>query len=1456
MKLVYYLFLLIAFSVPAFAQIGPLPCGAVSSITTWRQDFPYLIGQVVIFNGVTYQSLTNNNLNQNPCTYSGTQWSNIVGSGGGSSGLATYTAPGLTTQGKAYVSPTQITGPITDAFQAIDAAGLTLPSNGGTIDATGLGSSTYTVTHQLTALNQSGKPVTLLLNSGTKFIINTSFATPTDTPASCAVPVGPGDSADRGSAIIVPGFNAFGGNFILGPNARVWDAICNGDFTGNQETLRLDGVVVQGNSGATVMGSLMHFAGVFTPTHIDNSGTYQCFAQCLRLDAGTTGTGGSALGDISFSNDHFADTYGTGGTYPGSVVLMDALTSQGGLNNINFFGGMIEGNGPHNALLVINGRGSVQVSGIGFFGTTFQTASATPSGANPNVDPIQLIDVSQVLFTNLRVAGNQSTTGQPNLVDISTTTSAKVNYGINIDQIEAFTGDFTCLVHNSIESPATCDAGYPTGSGDTTMPYYTYGQVFPIVRLTNNAPAGACISSSIWGNSAGTTAATTNYQCINGSWVGFSSGGGGGSPAGSNMQVQFNNSGSFGADATFTFNNSSKTLFTQNVNISTLTPGFLVKNSSGLLVDASPANDYITPNAFNGMNPQGFPATSTQNYSSWNMWFQGNFWNGATGVGDFWSIQNLIGTGTNPSSTLFFGHNGVPAANTTANFGSIVVALTPPLGTNNTELSTTAWVYNNIGGLPAQFFGAFGDAYSQPDGCITTASSTVVLCNDGTFVSTDVGKQIWVQGAGAAGVAFHGAITSVVDSQHVVVTPAPSTSVSASVFNNVYGHDDTVAVQACLQYSANAGVQCVLRAVPIPVGGNAGQGGFLIGSAGLTLATSNISVGPNVTGSNYGTNLYCEFNGDCISLPAGPVTSALVSNLSIDGDPSQPNGRGIHLNAAAGTFGTGGLWNSTFNNVIVNSFAKECMLSEGGGGVGYGFTLPIQIDTFSQFQCNGPNQMHTTSLIKMTGQHAQIIFQNGQVNGNGPNAGNNSWTYYPNPLIDIEPFPTGAGAVTPVDVKFYGYTYEVGTQGLKVGDGAVDIHFDNGYVENVGTPLIAGGSNAVHLTYNGNHIANSGNITGVAQFTGNVTGGMRDNFEYGGAVTVTDIAVCTGTGNNVDFASNQTNNKTVNASTNCVTTAASSPSSSTLTVTGGQTVDVGASTIITTISSPGTNPGKTLILYASSSNGLALGTGGNINLGPFTGPLGVPQGGSITLTLFDAGTTWTVTGVTPTPNNANASCTAPTMTYRWVPAAACSTSQPCATDIVAGNNASQTTGGDLPTYSATGGPNGTPALVFNGTSDFLTMATAIPTGVTDLTMYAIFNPAGTPSSHDYDLISGSANNSMEFGIDPSDHIFFNQMDIIGAGGALTFPVSTWYTEVVTFHNGTSTTQFYRTVGGALVPDGPATVQAMTFSAVTGNLGGETLTNNYFNGSIAEWGFLSGSTSTTGIAKWSSCHYGI
>ena len=86
------------------------------------------------------------------------------------------------------------------------------------------------------------------------------------------------------------------------------------------------------------------------------------------------------------------------------------------------------------------------------------------------------------------------------------------------------------------------------------------------------------------------------------------------------------------------------------------------------------------------------------------------------------------------------------------------------------------------------------------------------------------------------------------------------------------------------------------------------------------------------------------------------------------------------------------------------------------------------------------------------------------------------------------------------DVKFFGYTYEVGTIGPQLGEGAYNVHYDNGYVEQVAEAADCRGL-ARRLrphVQRESHSQLVATTTAVAQFTGNVTGSFRDSLVYGG----------------------------------------------------------------------------------------------------------------------------------------------------------------------------------------------------------------------------------------------------------------------------------------------------------------------------------------------------------------------
>lgn len=99
------------------AQIGPYPCGANSSLTTWRSDYAYPLGQVAILNGVTYQNLVAGNIDQNPCTFVGSAWSNVIG--GSSAVSSVFGRVGAVTAQSGDYSCSMITGCVTNGVPSV-----------------------------------------------------------------------------------------------------------------------------------------------------------------------------------------------------------------------------------------------------------------------------------------------------------------------------------------------------------------------------------------------------------------------------------------------------------------------------------------------------------------------------------------------------------------------------------------------------------------------------------------------------------------------------------------------------------------------------------------------------------------------------------------------------------------------------------------------------------------------------------------------------------------------------------------------------------------------------------------------------------------------------------------------------------------------------------------------------------------------------------------------------------------------------------------------------------------------------------------------------------------------------------------------------------------------------------------------------------------------------------------
>jgi hypothetical protein len=115
--------------------------------------------------------------------------------------------------------------------------------------------------------------------------------------------------------------------------------------------------------------------------------------------------------------------------------------------------------------------------------------------------------------------------------------------------------------------------------------------------------------------------------------------------------------------------------------LSPLSYKFVIKTSAGVTLQTidgynpDTVNTTVTSltNTGNDTMQQITAATNLANQNSNLIKIQGQYWNGATTATDEWDIQDVLGTGTNPTSTLQFSHSGSSGASTVSFGGTLGV---------------------------------------------------------------------------------------------------------------------------------------------------------------------------------------------------------------------------------------------------------------------------------------------------------------------------------------------------------------------------------------------------------------------------------------------------------------------------------------------------------------------------------------------------------------------------------------------------------------------------------------------------------------------------------------------------------------------------------------------------------------------------------------------------------------
>jgi hypothetical protein len=271
-----------------------------------------------------------------------------------------------------------------DAFAWINSAIADLPASGGIVDARGLAANTFTVSTQLN-IGSATKPVTLLVDRQTRFIVNVTGGIPAIQVFNASSIIGSGGVG-----------NVSNGGFLLGSSASVSNFITNGDQSGAQEFMFLENLFFQGNSAATCSGPLAYFKRLFVPSGVRNC----TFLGAMNVVVAQI----EACGVFMWDNNWVNAASGTSG-FTGA----QAMVVNGSSGPVMIIGGAIEHSTNNLPLLSIDattgfGAGAGATQNISVLGTYFEAQKV--GGETGTGNGIVINNAQNVFIEGILLGGN------------------------------------------------------------------------------------------------------------------------------------------------------------------------------------------------------------------------------------------------------------------------------------------------------------------------------------------------------------------------------------------------------------------------------------------------------------------------------------------------------------------------------------------------------------------------------------------------------------------------------------------------------------------------------------------------------------------------------------------------------------------------------------------------------------------------------------------------------------------------------------------------------------------------------------------------------------------------------------------------------------------------------------------------------------------------------------------